>query len=303
MFPSFGLGLLLGSSLLFGGSAATRQVAIVGYTSGYNLIFCLRTCGSTLTNAQVAAAEKHFQANKVTPTSFVAAAAAPAVKVYFHVISKDTTVAGGYVSDTDIQAQIDVLNEDYASTGLSYVLANTTRTINSDWFINVGPSNDALQTTMKNALREGGAGDLNVYTVGFQSAADKGLLGYATFPSSYKSHPNDDGVVMLFSSLPGGSTTNYNRGQTLTHEAGHWVGLYHTFQGGCHGNGDSVSDTPPEASPASGCPTGRDTCSGDAVDPIHNYMDYSYDACMTEFTPGQVTRLKSQMATYRGIII
>lgn len=169
-----------------------------------------------------------------------------------------------------------MLNEDYAPQGLAFVLANTTRTVNPTWFAQVGPDT-SLQTTMKRQLRAGGAAALNVYTVGFQSGAGEGLLGYSTFPADYAGNPSDDGVVILFSSLPGGSTTNYNEGKTLTHEAGHWVGLYHTFQGGCSGSGDMVSDTPPEASPASGCPTGRDTCSGGGVDPIHNYMDYSYD--------------------------
>ncbi|KAI0080666.1 zincin [Panus rudis PR-1116 ss-1] len=248
--------------------------------------------------------EEHFKANLVPQGALAKgqAAAAATIPVYFHVVSKDSTVNGGNVPDSQITSQINVLNQDYAGSGLTFTLAGTTRTVNAQWFNSVGPSS-SLQTTMKRQLRQGGANALNVYTVGFTSGADAGLLGYSTFPSSYSGNPTDDGVVILFSSLPGGSTTGFNLGRTLTHEAGHWVGLFHTFEGGCSSTGDQVSDTPPEASPASGCPTGRDTCSGGGVDPIHNYMDYSDDACMNQFTPGQITRLQAQLRTYRGISV
>jgi len=241
--------------------------------------------------------EADFKAKKVTPGEFSAQAT---LNVFFHVISKDSTLAGGNVPDSQLTSQISVMNKAYAGSGITWTLAGTTRTVNADWFNNAGPDT-SQQTSMKNSLRQGGAADLNVYTVGFTSGAGAGLLGYSTFPSSYSSAAKDDGVVMLFSSVPGGTAAPYNLGQTLTHEAGHWVGLFHTFQGGCAASGDSVSDTPPEASPAFGCPTGRDTCSGGGVDPIHNFMDYSDDSCMTQFTAGQITRLKSQMATYRSV--
>ncbi|KAJ7109574.1 metalloprotease [Mycena crocata] len=261
-----------------------------------------RVCGTSITEQELVTAEAHFAANKVVPAAGLSAFAAT-VKIYFHVVSKDSTLAGGNIPNAQIDDQIDVMNDAYVNTGITWVLANTTRTVNANWFNLAGPSgsNVAQQTAMKNALRQGGAADLNVYSVGFTNIIDQGLLGYATFPSSYTSAPKDDGVVMLFSSVPGGTAAPFNLGGTLQHEAGHWVGLYHTFQGGCSGSGDMVSDTPAESTPASGCPTGRDTCSSSGVDPIHNYMDYSDDACYTQFTAGQITRLKSQMLTYRGV--
>jgi len=162
----------------------------------------------------------------------------------------------------------------YSPSGISFALSKTTRTTNAAWFSGVGPDEQA-QTDMKNQLREGDVATLNVYTVGFETGSGSGLLGYATFPSDYESAPKDDGVVILYSSLPGGSTTNFSEGRTLTHEVGHWLGLYHVFQGGCSSEGDMVSDTPPQSKATSGCPSGQDSCPGGGVDSIHNYMDYS----------------------------
>lgn len=66
---------------------------------------------------------------------------------------------------------------------------------------------------MKSSLRQGGAADLNLYSVGFTSGDSAGLLGYSTFPWDYESNPSDDGVVFLFSSVPNGGTTNYEEGR------------------------------------------------------------------------------------------
>ncbi|TFK97720.1 hypothetical protein BDV98DRAFT_614014 [Pterulicium gracile] len=257
-----------------------------------------RLCGTHAPAEQVAAAESHFAEHRVAVDTSSLTAADVNLNVYWHVVSKDTTEDGGNVPEEQIGASIDVLNSAYVGTGLQFTLANVTRTVNSEWFNGVGPGNSA-QTAMKGELRTGGPADVNIYSVGFASGAGQGLLGYATFPSSYESSPEDDGVVMLYSTTPGGSAANYNGGQTLTHEVGHWVGLYHTFQGGCAEPGDYVEDTAPEAEPVYGCPASSESCG--SPDPFNNFMDYTYDACMDEFTPGQTERLQSQMATYRGV--
>jgi Pregnancy-associated plasma protein-A len=222
------------------------------------------------------------------------------IQVAFHVIRKDTTLAGGNVPQSQIDAQIRVLNSSYAgstggsNTGFRFQLASVDRTTTRQWF-RLTPGSRA-EVEMKTSLHEGGSSTLNIYT----AVLGQRLLGWATFPWDYRSDPAYDGVVLLYSSLPGGSASSYNDGDTGTHEAGHWLGLFHTFQGGCIAPGDSVGDTPFEASPASGCPKGRDTCSQAGLDPITNFMDYSIDSCMFAFTGGQGTRMRQSWTAYRA---
>lgn len=153
-----------------------------------------------------------------------------------------------------------------APYGISFVQAGLDYTINTAW------ASDQDELAMKKALRKGTYADLNLY---FEPNFD--YLGYCYFPTDTTGSDEDfylDGCSIYSFSVPGGSIANYNEGLTVVHEVGHWFGLYHTFQGGCI-VGDRVDDTPAEASAASGCPAGRDTCpSVDGEDPIYNYMDY-----------------------------
>ena len=216
------------------------------------------------------------------------------IPVAFHVVYKRKNgVETGRVPQSQVLDQIDVLNAAYAGTGFSFYLASLDYTRKNRWFNKCYNTNQ--ENAMKSALAIDPAENLNVYTCN----PSNGILGWAYFPSAFAESDHRHGVVLLHSTLPGGSAAPYNLGDTGTHEVGHYLGLYHTFQGGCGGNGDFVSDTPAEASPAYGCPVGRDTCSGGGVDPIFNFMDYTDDDCMDEFTPDQAARMMAQTALYR----
>jgi hypothetical protein len=236
------------------------------------------------------------------------------IPVAFHVLRKDTTIAGGNAPMAWIEAQIDVLNESFSGatggvdTGFRFELASVDRTTKASWFkffyAQGGEprffrgSHKEIQ--IKRALHEGDAQTLNVYT----GALGKFLLGWAYFPTSFTGDDAlprfYDGVVIDYRTMPGATFGPYDEGDTLTHEIGHWLELYHTFQGGCLPPGDRVEDTPFEASPAFGCPTGRDTCEQPGEDPITNFMDYTDDACMDEFTADQADRMKMAWAAYRA---
>lgn len=248
------------------------------------------------------------------------------VPVRFHVISKEKGKGGGNVSGARVREQIRVLNDAYEGTGFSFELEEITRTVQPEWF-NLVSANGATpryyrgsgkEVKMKQALYGDSTSEtLNIYSASLAQF----LLGWAYFPSSFDPAATGgdplpsylDGVVVDFRSLPtvendtGDSRafSVYGEGDTATHEVGHWLELYHTFQGGCSEPGDHVDDTAAEATPAFQCPIGRDTCEDTGVDPgvdpIHNFMDYTYDACMFEFTPGQGARMQTAWSTYRDL--
>jgi hypothetical protein len=222
------------------------------------------------------------------------------VPVYFHVI---TDGAAGNLTNAQIAAQISVLNETFggaeggANTGFTFQLAGVTRTNDAAWF---ATSSGGAEHQMKHALRQGGANALNLYSAGAGA-----FLGWAYLPSIL-TKPNQrylDGVVVDWETVPGVSDAyagEYDQGETATHEVGHWLNLEHTFFGGCNERGDFVADTPAEKTATSGCPAGKDTCPAPGLDPIHNYMDYSFDSCYTEFTAGQTQRMRDAWLFYRA---
>jgi hypothetical protein len=216
------------------------------------------------------------------------------INTYVHVICD--TSGNGCASQTMINDQMAMLNASFANSSFSFNLAEQTKTNNSNWYTVTQGSQNELD--MKTFLRRGGPADLNIYCANLGG----GLLGWAVFPSSYTSNPLYDGIVIRTNSMPGGSSAPYNLGDTAIHEVGHWLGLLHTFHNGCTGDGDVVADTPAEESPAFGCPVGRDTCTNiSGVDPIHNFMDYTDDGCMDQFSANQVDLMHAMWSSYRDV--
>ena len=263
-----------------------------------------RTHASEHFNATIAALHRHHADAPRTPTQ-LAQRAVVAIKVptYFHIVTKASNA--GSITPAMASAQLAAMNARYNPYGISFKLLGTTTTVNDVWAVGATPQDDAA---MKAALRKGTYGALNIY---FQTDLAGGVLGTCTLPSNIgpgnppQSVYVSDGCNVQANTMPGGNVYAFNTGMTAVHETGHWLGLLHTFEGySCSGDGDFIADTRAESVSTDGCPTSpaKNSCPGISVagtDPIHNYMDYSDDACYQGFTPLQVKRMQNLWGQYR----
>ena len=227
------------------------------------------------------------------------------VPVYVHIIKGRRAGERDVSGPTRVRRIIKILNGGFHakqlakahSTRYTFALRKIDTTVREGWYHAwlFGPRD----RRMKRALHRGGKNALNLYING-GGPDGYPILGWSAFPWRQQEHPLLDGVTVNWKAMPGGTAYGYNRGDTVIHEVGHWMGLFHTFQGGCGAQNDSVVDTPAEAEPSFYCDYGRDTCESPGVDPVHNFMDYSLDSCMVAFTQGQIARMDYAFARWRG---
>lgn len=179
-------------------------------------------------------------------------------------------------------------------------------------------------TYIESTIKPGSSWDptkyFNVWILEF-GGADVGTLGYAQFPTipsttlspvsdMYGSGDvaNKDGVVIDYQYLGNTGTasisTPYDKGRTLTHESGHWLGLWH-INGDSNCGNDYVADTPAQSTLSGTCPNTNGAvvnsgCTSVSPNPpgrmYQNYMDYSDDKCMVMFSAGQKARMQAVMA-------
>ena len=240
---------------------------------------------------------RQFQARRPPTAQPQAGSGLAQINVIFHVLSGQAME--GNVNESVLLTQVAVLNELYRSAGLHFNVAEIRRYPDSVYFAGGCFPTTEQGIRMKAELAVNPARFVNIYTCKLQLPY---IAGYATLPNEFSEDDHQHGVIIDYRTLPG-SAPPLDMGHTLVHELGHYFGLFHTFQGGCAEPGDSVADTPAEASAAFGCPIGRDTCTQAGMDPVNNFMDYSDDSCTDNFTALQAERMQASIAAFRPSLV
>jgi PKD repeat protein len=240
------------------------------------------------------------------------------IPVVFHVMYYDQ---GDNITDAQIQSALNILNQDMRrlnpdTANLRAPFKSVAADLEVEFVLaKVGPNGECTsgitRTWSRTTLAAGNSIKteigwpntkyLNIWVVRnielAGTPAGTLVLGYSAFP--YNGIPAaQDGIVIRHDRLGNTGTAAGTRNRTLTHEVGHYLNLFHTFQGGCS-FGDQCADTPPVASASSGCNPSQNTCSVDVpdqLDMIENYMDYTDDQCMNTFTLDQKARAKAVLA-------
>lgn len=207
----------------------------------------------------------------------------------------------GRVSDDQIATLVHNLNVAYSETPFSFYLAGVRRVNNKAWASNCSPGS-RNEKNMKKRLAIDPRNFVNVYIC--QTNTSKlPIAGYAYFPFWYPENSTMHGIALHPVTMPGSGHPDVGvYGLTFAHEMGHYLGAYHTFQGGC-ADGDEVGDTPAQAGPTNACSVGADTCPGGGADDVPNFMNYAPDTCVDHFTPQQIQRMIGITAAFRPSLV
>lgn len=220
------------------------------------------------------------------------------IPVAFHVVHAGRK---GRVSDEQIRVQIENLNTAFRDTPFRFRLVKVDRTNNKSWYNNCAALS-RNEKNMKRRLSFDPRDTMNIYSCKTSGYPEKrGVIGYAYFPFMYPETSYMHGPVVHTATLPGSGDAEFGiYGMTLIHEVGHYLGLYHTFQGGCQGEGDFVADTPAQATPTGPCSERNvDSCPAPGRDDVPNFMNYTGDECMEHFSPLQAERMVNISSTFR----
>jgi hypothetical protein len=165
---------------------------------------------STKTTPEILAIHREMAALEQSGNATFAIDATLEIDVYFHVVAASESEADGYIPQSQLDAQLEVMNDNFAPHSIHFNLKGTDFTVNADW------SNDNAELEMKQALRQGTYSSLNLY---FQKHLADDAFGYCYYPDTTNGADEvfyRDGCVIKYSTVPGGSETDFNEGKTVT---------------------------------------------------------------------------------------